>query len=695
MKVYIIRLTKKNLSPRLLVVVLFLLLLGCTPQVTNKNTSTTPITDSISSWIAKGKDKKLTKKQRLEFVNKAYLKNKDVKPDSVKIKNLSSISYRYLSLKDSLYFRKTNTETIELSKATKDTTTLANSYWDLSVFFDKESIMDSSYFYYQKAAKLFLDIKNNTNAARMYRAMASIQEDINDNTGAEINCIKAIELLKPLKEYKHLSNCYNTLGLIASNLDELEKSIAYYKEASAYDIKANKRKTNFKINNNLGNIYQRKKEHTKAIPYFKEVIDIKNLESNYPTSYALALNNLTYSRFKLGATDSIKENYEKVLQIRETEKDIYKISASHYYLAEYYLSTKDTTNALIHARFARDYAKEASNTLRLLKSLQLLAQINPINATDYHLEHIKITDSMHIAERKIRNKFARIRFETDEFIAENELLQKQKQLWTGITAGLVLLLIAIYIIVSQRNKNQKLKFTQQQQANNQEVFNLMLAQKEKVDEAKRNEQKRISEELHDGVLGKMLGARMVLTGLNKKADPEAIEEKAKAIAALKNVEGEVRAISHELNHAAYQKIPNFINSIEELLTTLAKNAKIEQEFNFNNTVDWDTLSGDIKINVYRMIQECIHNSIKHAECQKVYVNFDIHKYNFEVTVGDNGKGYEFNKEKKGIGLRNIKSRIEKLNGHFTVDSKLGKGTSFFFNIPISNIKKYEEKEISA
>ena len=57
----------------------------------------------------------------------------------------------------------------------------------------------------------------------------------------------------------------------------------------------------------------------------------------------------------------------------------------------------------------------------------------------------------------------------------------------------------------------------------------MLAQSEKVEEGKKMEQKRVSEELHDGVLGKMLGARMMLLGLNKKTDPEAIEGRAKAI----------------------------------------------------------------------------------------------------------------------------------------------------------------------
>ncbi|WP_298486415.1 ATP-binding protein [uncultured Maribacter sp.] len=683
---------------KLFIISISLGLFCCSDQQLNssKTSSLYPSNDSISNWIASAKNKNNTIQERFSFLEKAYLANKKTETDSIKVKNLSSISYRYYSLNDSLKFRKINKETIDLSRRINDTTTLANSYWDLASFFDRETIMDSSFFYYQKAHKTFLLQKKNKLAARMLLSMAKIQESIKDNTGAEINCIKAIEIFKPLEDYKYLSRCYTTLGILSNNIEEYDKAISYYKEAIEYEKKINNGVVkNFSIINNLGVTNISSKNYKKAIPYFEQVLKTPNLIQDNPILYATALNNLTNANFELNKLENVEKNYLEVLILRKKEENTKGLAATHFYLGKYYLKTKDTIKAKEQVLSSINLSKLSSNNDRLLEALILAAKVEPKKAADYLLQNIQLKDSLEIEDRKIRNKFARIRFETDEFIAQNELLQKQKQLWAGITAGLILLLLAIYVIVSQRNKNQKLKFTQQQQANNQEVFNLMLAQKQKVDEAKREEQKRISEELHDGVLGKMLGARMVLTGLNKKVDPDAIEEKVKAIAALKNVEGEVRAISHELNHAAYQKIPNFINSIKELLTTLAKNAKIEQEFNFNNTFDWDTLSGDIKINVYRMIQECIHNSIKHAECQKVYVNFDIHKYNFEVTVGDNGKGYEFNKEKKGIGLRNIKSRIEKLNGHFTVDSKLGKGTSFFFNIPISSIKKYEEQEVPA
>ncbi|MGB3150325.1 MAG: ATP-binding protein, partial [Maribacter sp.] len=311
--------------------------------------------------------------------------------------------------------------------------------------------------------------------------------------------------------------------------------------------------------------------------------------------------------------------------------------------------------------------------------------------SNYAEQYISLNDSLQREERQARNKFARIRFETNEFIEENvqlseqkELLSRQKTMWAGIAIGFFLLGLSVYVIIGQRAKNQKLLFQQQQQANNQEIFNLMLAQKQKVDEVKRLEQKRISEELHDGVLGKMLGARMVLTGLNKKSDTDAIKERSEAISALKNVENEVRSISHELSHTAYQKINNFVNSIDSLLTSAKENINIKTVFNYDEDEDWDGLRGDIKINVYRIIQETLQNSIKHSNCENFFVNFDRDEDYFNLTTGDDGKGFHFNREKKGIGIRNISSRVSKLNGTWSIDTAPGKGTIVSLKIPINN-----------
>jgi len=318
----------------------------------------------------------------------------------------------------------------------------------------------------------------------------------------------------------------------------------------------------------------------------------------------------------------------------------------------------------------------------LLSVLKMLPMADPKNAMEYFQEYVTLNDSLLLEERRIRDKFARIQFETDEFIAENEILTRENQLWTGIAAALLLLGLASYIIINQRVKNRTLRFRQQQQAKNQEVFNLMLAQSEKVEEGKKMEQKRVSEELHDGVLGKMLGARMMLIGLNKKMNPEAVAERAKAISILQGVEGEIRSISHELSHAAYQKIHNFILSVKELIETTQIASKINIDLKYSDELDWDALGGEIKINLYRIVQESLQNSVKHAACENIHLSFFANETELIVNIIDDGKGFVQKRGKKGIGMRNMSSRIEKINGTWDINSKVGKGTTVSFVIPI-------------
>ncbi|MEP3819163.1 MAG: ATP-binding protein, partial [Nonlabens ulvanivorans] len=80
--------------------------------------------------------------------------------------------------------------------------------------------------------------------------------------------------------------------------------------------------------------------------------------------------------------------------------------------------------------------------------------------------------------------------------------------------------------------------------------------------------------------------------------------------------------------------------------------------------------------------ETFQNAIKHSKCSFFEVTFYRDDEQFNVIMSDNGIGYNVNKGKKGIGIRNITSRIEKLNGSFHIDSTEGQGTTISLNIPI-------------
>ncbi|MGB5205244.1 MAG: ATP-binding protein, partial [Eudoraea sp.] len=639
--------------------------------------------DSTQVWIKNGTDANLPSKAQKDFLQKAYESATGEPNDSIRLKYYSDLSLANLLI-DSLNFRKVNNSGLALSEEIKDSSILAALHWDLGYFYQYNFIKDSAYYQYAQAEKIYTALNDKSRRSQVLYRMSLIQKDIKDFTGAEINLIKAIELLQTEENNEQLFLCYNLWGTLAKNLNEFELSRDYFSKATEYLNKLPKESINKKqniLNNNIGNSYKEQGDYLKAIPYFEKVVGTDSLLIKNPKSYALALDNLAYSQFKTGKMKISEANLKEALQINIQENYLDQIAMSRYHLAEYFLAERDTSLAMDNAQVALEIAKEGNDNQLVLETLKLYPLLDPENAPSYLKEYLVLNDSLQEEDRKIRNKFARIRFETDEFKAENQLLARQRQLWIGIAIGLFLLAISFLIIISQRAKNRKLRFQQQQQQANQEIFNLMLAQNQKLEEGKQSEQKRISEELHDGILGEMNGIRMMLLGLNKKIDDNAISMRGAAIEKLQGVQEEIRTISHQLNDASYQKFHNFIISVEDLLRNICEAANLEYHFNYDEGLDWDALSGDIKINLYRVIQESLQNSIKHAAATAIYVEMDSTDGIIKITLKDNGRGFNAKKGKKGIGHKNITSRVNKLNGDWSLESKPGKGTLVTVQVP--------------
>ncbi|APQ19138.1 tetratricopeptide repeat-containing sensor histidine kinase [Maribacter hydrothermalis] len=673
------------------IISILLIITGCSDiEQSKKDNQISPPTDSISYYLNEGKNLDNSTDKKLIFLHKAYLSAIEANTDSLKGKYLSFLSLNFPWVQDSALYRKLNKQTIAINYKLKDSLALGNAYWDLGFFLENKSVKDSAFFYYSEAQKIFQYIDNKSSSGQLLLNMATIQMQIKDYTGGEATTIKAIEQFKLVNDYLQLHNAYNLLGIILGDLGDYKKSLSYYNDALFYLKKVSYSSIDeARIINNIGVIYRKNKQYPLAIENFKKVVTIDSILLKDPSLYGRALSNLATAKLYNKDTTGIKELFNETIKIKSKENEIGSLASTYYSLAEYNAYANDTIEAILNAKNAEKLSMGSSSNELLLETWQLLSLLEKENADEYFKKYTTLNDSLQKEERKIQNKFARIRFETDEFIAENveltdekEVLSKQKQLWIGIAAGFFLLGLSIYIIINQRAKNQKLRFDQQQQANNQEIFNLMLTQKQKVDEVKRLEQKRISEELHDGVLGKMLGARMVLTGLNKRSTEEAIQEKTKALGSLQEIEHEIRSISHELSHSAYQKITNFTDSIDALLANHNKNMNIETFFHYNDDENWDSLEGAIKINVYRIIQETFQNAIKHANCSSFEITFYRNDDIFNVIMSDNGRGFNVNKGKKGIGLRNITSRINKLNGTFQVDSSENSGTTINLQIPL-------------
>ena len=98
-----------------------------------------------------------------------------------------------------------------------------------------------------------------------------------------------------------------------------------------------------------------------------------------------------------------------------------------------------------------------------------------------------------------------------------------------------------------------------------------------------------------------------------------------------------------------------------------------------------TIPKEKEIHIFRMIQEISHNTVKHAQAKNLQIGLSEEQNQLLLFTKDDGKGFDIEKEKnnvKGLGLKSLESRVEILNGQYSVDSKPGLGTNYFIKIPL-------------
>lgn len=195
-----------------------------------------------------------------------------------------------------------------------------------------------------------------------------------------------------------------------------------------------------------------------------------------------------------------------------------------------------------------------------------------------------------------------------------------------------------------------------------------------------NERKRIAGDLHDE-LGPILSAvKLHLNHLQLEG------EENKKIIEFSNKH--INEIINKIREISYNLLPNtlirngLLRAIEEYIERLKAAHPLVVQLHCEGSF---MLTKDKEINVYRMIQEIVHNTIKHAKASLLFIEFKVKQNVLYLTIADNGKGFNYEeklKENTGLGLLNLQSRAEVINANFTMQSEPDKGTNYFLEIPL-------------
>lgn len=200
-----------------------------------------------------------------------------------------------------------------------------------------------------------------------------------------------------------------------------------------------------------------------------------------------------------------------------------------------------------------------------------------------------------------------------------------------------------------------------------------------IAEVQEEERKRIASDLHDETGALLSALRMSLYQIKgNDGQQELLNEAGKMVdQSITNIRRTVKALSP----STLEKL-GLMKSIEDICLSLKKTTGLDIEF--TNSVGELNLEKNSEINLYRVIQEIINNSIKHSGGDKILISARTSADHLLFDLSDNGSGIQLGTEQSsGLGLKNIESRLFLINGEYTLDSSQENGTKYQIKVPLN------------
>ncbi len=625
-------------------------------------------------------NKNISNQEKNILLDSIYLESNKIINDSVRLKKIFEIAAEYYYLKNNNSSLKVSKRALLTASNIKDSLNVGRAlYYIGDCFMDFQK--DSAYYYYKESEKIFRKINNHDRLAKALYNKAYLLYYEGNYVESEIEVIKALNLLKNEKNLLYLYRCYSLQGTNHLELEEYEKALIYFREASNVLIELQKQNKDidsfydYNITNiiDICNVYDEQKNYSKSVIELKKILK-SNQVKDFPNLYHAVIGNLGYSLMKNGKYEEAREYFKKAIELTKNNKNtqgyLYKII--NY--GEYHLLTKDTLKARELLNEALQLSKKLNNSKEILKTLDFLSVADKTNASNYKTEYIRINDSIVKKQRENREKFARIEYETDKVEEENKILSnKNLLLLSGLSLSIAVFSIVL-IIRNRISRKKELYLIQQKELADEELFNLTKEFQTSLVEAKETEQKKLSKELHDRIVNKIYGIRMMLGSLNANSDETSKSQRLGYIKELHKLESEVRDLSHDLN-ADFSK---YVGEFNFLLEQLVQNNNAIGTTHFvseiASEIDWNMYSSVVKINIYRILQELLLNVNKYAEAENCSLEISELKKQLVIVLKDDGKGFNSNTENSGIGLKNCKERAKAINAQIDIQSSRNAGT---------------------
>ncbi|TCK66895.1 histidine kinase/DNA gyrase B/HSP90-like ATPase [Winogradskyella wandonensis] len=614
-----------------------------------------------------------------------YQEAKKIKNDSTKLFKYNAIAFK------SIFSNPDNA--IKIIKEGKTIAQEKNENYGLTIltntqgiYFDVTGKSDSAKLYFKKALKLSQDFGFEDVAARCVNNLGMANWNSGDFQTALNYFFESLKMDDAKGNRKSSASSLNNIGLIYQEMGLNEKALEYHSRALKIRQEFNMKNAQIASYNNIGINLKEINRLDEAEEAYKKGVALAKAETNLLEYYRL-LENLANVYNLQDKSDLALKTYLEIINRPKTEGSDKTLFSVYNNITDLYNGRNEPKKAMIYIKKALELLKQYPSLENSVSDFYLNSAETNFRLQNYNIArsqkklYVQLKDSIFSNEMAKSMADFEVKYETEKKerqileqrakIAENEVvIQKRNyQIYGALALALILGILGYLFYNQQRLKNQQLEKENQLRDALVKIETQNKLQEQRL---------RISRDLHDNI-----GAQLtfIISSIDNLKYGFNIDDK-KLNSKLETISSFASSTIRELRDTIWAMNKDRI-SFEDLQIRISNfidkanlsDADIAFSFTVDNSVDTSKSFTSVEgMNIYRVIQEAINNSLKYAKASEIRVEFFEENSNLKLKILDNGNGFDVKKTTDGNGLSNMKKRAEEINANLTIKSAPANGT---------------------
>jgi len=475
----------------------------------------------------------------------------------------------------------------------------------------------------------------------------------------------------------NMSELYIKMGLYDQAISKAKESILIFEKLNHDENDSINNESIAIANMNIGSAYFYKNEDQEALNYYKRALGYEGVSKS---TKAKILNNLSTISLQEGKYENALNIYLNIIEENAHIKNEELLATAHMNIGNLYYQQDEYSKAKKHLAIAENMAIGNNDLDLKCEAMQLMAyNYHFLGQSDKALDY---TTSWRKAEKERMKEATEAKNYEVALAFNGKLIAEQKQqyylvliLFT-ILAGGIGIFIAVFSAYRQKNKRKMME-----QEKQQKIETILRESENKTIRARLNgideERARISKDLHDSVGMMLTSTKLHFEALGDRlSNIEANNRKRfnRAFELLDQAQQETRRVVHNMADLTLTQY-GLVAQVQELANSIEDAGIINVNLSTNGIDSNKRWNPSLETSIYKIIQELASNALKYAEASNLDIQIQQIEDKLSLNVVDDGKGFDPNTSRVGMGMSTLKDRVKDIGGRLNINSAIGKGTT--------------------